>query len=42
MLYTSVMIGNDCIGSCAKTQRYKYLYRHKELKYRGTTNLESC
>ena len=30
---------------CAKTQRYKYGYsiqRHKELKYRYTTNLESC
>jgi len=25
-MLTSVMIGNDCIGSCAKTQRYKYFY----------------
>jgi hypothetical protein len=25
-ILTSVMIGNDCIGSCAKTQRYKYFY----------------
>jgi hypothetical protein len=25
-ILTSVMIGNACIGSCAKTQRYKYFY----------------
>jgi hypothetical protein len=25
-ILTSVMIGTDCIDSCAKTQRYKYFY----------------